>query len=87
MKPAHLVEANVNAGEVTGEATVLWLLNYMLTNRASDPNVRRTIAEAATYIVPVINVDGMDALLGGRPESMRCSTRPFPLIPERLGNE
>jgi murein tripeptide amidase MpaA len=78
LKPAYLVEANIHAGEVTGEATVLWLLNYMLTNRASDPTVRRTIQETATYFVPVINVDGMDALLGGRPESVRSSMRPFP---------
>src|SRR6218665_2746835 len=32
-KPAYLVEANIHAGEVTGEATVLWLINHMLTNR------------------------------------------------------
>ena len=31
-KPAYYVDANIHAGEVTGVATVLWLLNHVLTN-------------------------------------------------------
>lgn len=77
-KPAYLVEANIHAGEVTGEATVLWLMNYMLTNRDSDPVVTRTIDQTTTYFIPAINVDGMDAILNGFPNDIRSSRRPFP---------
>jgi len=84
-KPAYLVEANIHAGEVTGEATVLWLLNYMLTNRDSDPVIARTIARTATYFIPAINVDGMDAILNGFPNDIRSSKRPFPHTEKQPG--
>ena len=76
-KPAYLVEANIHAGEVSGEATVLWLLNYMLTNR-DDAQVAWALTNTTTYFIPAINVDGMDAILSGRPGDIRSSVRPFP---------
>src|SRR4051812_10513977 len=31
-KPAYFVDANIHAQEVTGCATVLWMVNHLLTN-------------------------------------------------------
>lgn len=77
-KPAYLAEANIHAGEVTGEATVLWLLNHMLVNRGTNPEIDWVIANTTVYFIPAINVDGMDAILSGRPGDIRSSVRPFP---------
>src|SRR5690606_35142709 len=35
-KPASFVDANIHAGEVTGCATVLWLVNHLLTTYGED---------------------------------------------------
>lgn len=76
-KPAYYVDANIHAGEVTGVATVLWLLNHILTNK-TDETIRRLLAETSTYLIPAINVDGMELILTGRPGDIRSSVRPFP---------
>jgi murein tripeptide amidase MpaA len=77
-KPAYLTEANIHAGEVTGQATVLWLLHHMLTSRSKDPEVDWVLRNTTSYFIPAINVDGMDAILSGRPGDIRSSVRPFP---------
>jgi murein tripeptide amidase MpaA len=77
-KPAYYVDANIHAGEVTGVATVLWLLNHVLTNAESDPTIKRLLAETTIYLIPAINVDGMERILSGHPGDIRSSVRPFP---------
>ena len=76
-KPAYFVDANIHAGEVTGVATVLRLLNHILTNK-TDETIARLLAETTTYLIPAINVDGMELILSGRPGDIRSSVRPFP---------
>jgi hypothetical protein len=77
-KPAYYVDANIHAGEVTGVATVLWLLNHILTNAESDETIKRLLAQTTTYLIPAINVDGMERILSGQPGDIRSSVRPFP---------
>ena len=66
-KPAYYVDANIHAGEVTGVATVLWLLNHILTNANSDETIKRLLSQTTTYLIPAINVDGMERILSGHP--------------------
>jgi hypothetical protein len=77
-KPAYYVDANIHAGEVTGVATVLWLLNHILTNANSDETIKRLLGQTTTYLIPAINVDGMERILSGHPGDIRSSVRPFP---------
>ena len=77
-KPAYFVDANIHAGEVTGVATVLWLINHLVTGAGSDASIDRLLAETALYIVPAINVDAMDHMLMGKASRVRSSMRPFP---------
>jgi len=77
-KPAYFVDANIHAGEVTGVATTLWLMNHLLTNAASDPAVRALFDETTLYVIPAINVDAMDLMLTGKASRVRSSVRPFP---------
>jgi murein tripeptide amidase MpaA len=84
-KPAYFVDANIHAGEVTGVATVLWLVDHLLTTYQTDPATRALIDETTTYIVPAINVDGMDMMLRGEASRIRSSVRPFPFKQQQDG--
>jgi murein tripeptide amidase MpaA len=83
-KPAYFVDANIHAGEVTGVATVLWLTHHVITNR-TDPKIAELLAQTTTYLVPAINVDGMERILGGQPGDIRSSVRPFPFPEQQDG--
>ena len=84
-KPAYFVDANIHAGEVTGVATVVWLVNHLLTTYEIDPSTRALVDETTTYIVPAINVDGMDMMLRGDGNRIRSSVRPFPFAEQQDG--
>lgn len=77
-KPAYFVDANIHAGEVTGVATVLWLVNHLLTNAETDPAIKALLDETTLYVIPAINVDAMDLMLTGQVNRVRSSVRPFP---------
>jgi murein tripeptide amidase MpaA len=76
-KPAYFVDANIHAGEVTGVATVLWLVNHVLTHQ-EDAAIARLLRDTTLYIVPAINVDAMDHMLMGTLPGVRSSMKPFP---------
>lgn len=77
-KPAYFVDANIHAGEVTGVATVLWLVNHLLTTYETDPETKALLDQTTLYVVPAINVDAMDMMLRGDGSRIRSSVRPFP---------
>ncbi len=84
-KPAYFVDANIHADEVTGVATVLWLINHLLTN-PNDPAIQRLLTSTTFYLVPAINVDGMDLSLSDVASGfIRSSLRPFPHAEQRDG--
>ena len=75
-KPAHWVDANIHATEVTGSAAALHLVDHLLT--ADDPAVDRARRTRTFYVVPRVNPDGAEAALADRPRFLRSSTRPWP---------
>lgn len=83
-KPATFVDANIHAGEVTGCATVLWLLNHLLTSYGNDAHITRLLDETVLYAVPAIMLDGMEMYLT-TPKRMRSSVRPYPEPEEQEG--
>lgn len=83
-KPATFVDANIHAGEVTGCATVLWLLNHLLTGYGEDERVTRLLDETVLYAIPAIMLDGMEVYLTSHGR-MRSSTRPYPEPEEQEG--
>lgn len=76
-KPAYFVDANIHAGEVTGVATVLWLINHLLTHR-EDESIRHLLETTTLYAVPAISTDGMERILNRGYSRVRSSVRPFP---------
>ncbi|MBT9259271.1 MAG: peptidase M14 [Clostridiales bacterium] len=78
-KPALLVDANVHAGEVTGSAAALYLLESLVRER-SQPEVRELLSSTTLYVIPRISVDGAEAYLTG-PEMLRSAKRRYPEVP------
>ncbi len=76
-KPAYYIDANHHAGEVTGAATALYTIWYLLTNYGTDEQCTRLLREQVFYIIPRIAVDASDVYLT-TPETMRSSLRPYP---------
>lgn len=76
-KPATFIDANIHAGEVTGCATVLWLLNHLLTGYGTDERATRLLDTTTLYAIPAIMLDGMELYLTS-PERLRSSVRLYP---------
>ncbi|MGC4104865.1 MAG: M14 family zinc carboxypeptidase [Thermomicrobiales bacterium] len=77
-KPAYFVDANIHADEVTGVATVLWLLNHVLTNAGTDAAIDRLLRDTTMYLVPAVNVDAMDQGLAADQEFFPLIEAPIP---------
>jgi murein tripeptide amidase MpaA len=76
-KPATFVDANIHAGEVTGSASVLWLIHHLLESYGSDDATTRMLDTSVLYAIPRINCDGSEVYLTS-PAFMRSSMRPYP---------
>ncbi len=74
-KPAYYIDANHHAGEVTGSATALYTINYLLSNQ-DDEKVDYLLTNYTFYIVPRIAMDGSEFYLT-TPHSLRSSTREY----------
>ncbi|MFP4457593.1 MAG: M14 family metallopeptidase [Clostridia bacterium] len=74
-KPAYYIDANHHAGEVTGSATALYTINYLLNNQ-DDEKVEYLLNNYTFYIVPRIAVDGSEFYLT-TPHSLRSSPREY----------
>lgn len=83
-KPATFVDSNIHAGEVTGQAAVLWLLNHMLTGYGTEEAVTRALDTSTLYAIPGIMLDGIEMYLT-TPERMRSSVRNYPVTDEKDG--
>ena len=76
-KPATFLDSNIHAGEVTGQATVLWLLNHLLNGYGTDETVTSLLNRVTLYAVPGIMLDGIELYLTTA-ERTRSSVRYYP---------
>lgn len=83
-KPAFFVDANIHAGEVTGCATVLWLINHLLTGYGTDERTTRLLDDGALYAIPCIMLDGAERYLTS-PARLRSSVRSYPELEQQEG--
>jgi hypothetical protein len=78
-KPAHWIDANIHATELTGGVAALHLLDRLVAGHGSgDPTITAALASRAFYVVPRVNPDGVEAALAERPRYLRSSVRPWP---------
>jgi hypothetical protein len=77
-KPAHWVDANIHATEVTAGVAALHLIHTLVTGFGTDPTVTRALRSRTFYVVPRVNPDGVEWALADRPQFRRSSVRPWP---------
>ena len=57
-KPAAFFEGNRHSGEITSAESVMWLIQHLLENYGTDPEVTAIIDTKTIYVRPVNNPDG-----------------------------
>lgn len=77
-KPAHWIDANIHATEVTGGVAALYVIHHLLEHHHSDRHVREALATRTFYIAPRVNPDGVEDALSDPPRFHRSSVRPWP---------
>lgn len=78
-KPAHWVDANIHAVEVTGGVAALYLIQHLVSGiEANDPVVVEALRTRTFYVAPRVNPDGVEAALADRPQFHRSSVRSWP---------
>ncbi|MEO6123482.1 MAG: M14 family metallopeptidase [Ilumatobacteraceae bacterium] len=78
-KPAHWIDANIHATEVTGGAAALHVLHWLVTAaERGDATTLEALRTRTFYVVPRVNPDGVEAALGDSPVFRRSSMRPWP---------
>ncbi|MBS0321201.1 MAG: carboxypeptidase [Proteobacteria bacterium] len=81
-KPAFWVDGNIHATEVAASVANLYLLQQLVTQYGTDPEITRALDTRAFYICPRINPDGAEWALADHPKWIRSSTRPYPFDEE-----
>ena len=78
IKPAHWIDANIHATEVTGGVAALYVLHYLTSEFGHDSNVTEALRTRTFYIVPRVNPDGVEDALADQPLYHRSSVRSWP---------
>jgi Zinc carboxypeptidase len=77
-KPAHWIDANIHAVEVTGSVAALHVVHHLVNGFGTDETVTRALRTRTFYIVPRVNPDGVEWVLADSPRWRRSSVRPWP---------
>jgi hypothetical protein len=81
-KPAHWVDANIHATELTGSVAALHLVHHLVTSDADD--VVRARRTRTFYVVPRLNPDGAELAMADHPRLLRSSVRRWPWLDEHV---
>lgn len=78
-KPAHWIDANIHAVEVTGGVAALFIIHDLVTRYAAgDPIVVEALRTRTFYVAPRVNPDGVEDALADHPLFHRSSVRHWP---------
>ena len=83
-KPAFWVDGNIHATEVSASSACLYLLNKLVSEYGSNPDITRCLDTRTLYVVPRVNPDGAEAYFADKPKFLRSSTRPYPYDEEPI---
>ncbi len=76
-KPALLVDANIHAGEVAGNAVAMFFIQHLLKNYGQRPDLTHLLTTRTVYVVPRLAVDGAELYMT-TPGRVRSSPRLYP---------
>ena len=76
-RPALLIAANLEGDQVIGSELALFTTEWLLTQYATNPDVKRRIDEQAFLVVPRVNPDGAEAMFASPRTGRRTNLRPY----------
>ena len=82
-KPALWVDGNIHATELAPSSVCLYLLQTLVNNYGTHPDITRCLDTRTFYICPRVNPDGAEWALADKPRFIRSSTRPYPYDDEQ----
>ncbi len=74
-KPGAFFEGNRHSGEIASAESVLWLMQYLLENYGSDPEISHLVDTKSFYLRPINNPDGHNLYMNTA-QSNRSTVRP-----------
>lgn len=77
LKPGLFVDANIHAGEITGNAVAMYWIESLLEAYGHDPEATELLRSRSLYIVPRISIDGAEIYLSS-PARVRSSPHLYP---------
>ena len=83
-KPALWVDGNIHASEVAPSSACLYLIDKLIKDYGTNPEVTRCLDTRAFYLCPRVNPDGAEWALADKPKIIRSSTRPYPYDEEPI---
>jgi len=84
-KPALWVDGNIHATELVPSSACLYLINRLVTEHGSAPDITRCLDTRVFYVCPRVNPDGAELALADKPKFIRSSTRPYPYDEDPIG--
>jgi hypothetical protein len=76
-RPALLVAANFEADHLYGSELSLFMIDYLLSSYATNPQVKQQIDTHAFYILPRMNPDGAEFFFAQTKVDWKTNTSPF----------
>lgn len=76
-RPALLVDANIHAGEVAGNAVAMFFIQNLLKGYGDRPDLTHLLATRTVYVAPRLSVDGAELYMT-TPGRVRSSPRLYP---------
>ncbi|KPV41816.1 M14 family metallopeptidase [Alicyclobacillus ferrooxydans] len=76
-KSAVFVDANIHAGEVSGNAVAMYWMDWCLSSYGKDPEATELLDAHTAYVVPRIAVDGAELYMT-TPARFRSSPHTYP---------
>jgi hypothetical protein len=76
-RPALLVAANFEGDHLVGSELAVYMIDYLLNNYATNPQVKQQIDTHAFYIIPRVNPDGAEFFFSAVKSDRKTNTSPF----------
>ncbi len=76
-RPALLVAANFEGDHLIGSELAVYMIDYLLNNYATNPQVKQQIDTHAFYVIPRVNPDGAEFFFSAVKSDRKTNTSPL----------
>lgn len=76
-RPALLIAANFEGDQVIGSEIALFIVDYLLSGYAANPEIRQRLDSSAVYVIPRVNPDGAELMFSAVKSGRKTNSTPF----------